>query len=111
MINMNELTIKNELANVVTLVKHDHINGGEQYVFDCGNGFGASVVRHMWSYGSGKGKWELAVIEFSDSKDLAKFSLHYDNDIVDGDVLGYLDESEVMNILEKIVNIQKYMWD
>lgn len=98
----NELVVKNELANLITLVEHNRINGGEQYIFDCGNGFGASVASHMFSYGGDSGLWELLVIKFNSN---GEFSPHYDNDITNGDVLGYLEESEVMDILEKISRI------
>lgn len=67
----------------------------ELYRFD--NGFGASVVRHMHSYGGPDGFWELAVINWE--KDKWKFD--YTTHITD-DVLGYLTRARVGEILEEI---------
>lgn len=58
------------------------------------NGWGASVVKHDYSYGGKEGLYELAVIKDGD--------LHYDNPVANGDVLGYLDEDDVTNALKQI---------
>ena len=36
---------------------------GIQRIYKFDNGYGASVVKHKYSYGGDKGLWELAVIE------------------------------------------------
>ena len=60
---------------------------------------GASVVKHMFSYGVGKGLWELAVTKFDDEGD--GWSLCYDTYLTD-DVIGNLEEKEVSDLLGKI---------
>jgi hypothetical protein len=60
------------------------------------NGFGASIVSHTYSYGGKNGQYELAVL-FEDE-------LHYDNPVANGDVVGYLNEDEVTELL---IQIQK----
>ena len=61
------------------------------------NGYGASVVRHMYSYGGNEGFWELAVLE----GDNTKSKLTYDTPITD-DVIGYLTEEKVTELLQQI---------
>jgi len=58
------------------------------------NGYGASVVRHEYSYGGKSGLYELAVLDSSGD-------LTYDTPITN-DVLGYLSEQDVTEILIKI---------
>jgi hypothetical protein len=58
------------------------------------NGYGASVVRHEYSYGGKDGLYELAVLS-------NEGELTYDTPITD-DVLGYLTTNEVTEILIKI---------
>lgn len=60
------------------------------------NGFGASIVKHDYSYGGKDGLYELAVL-FDDE-------IHYDNPVAAGDVRGYLSEDEVSDLL---IQIQK----
>ncbi len=71
----------------------DSFYNGVQCRIHFENGFGASVVKHNFSYGGPEGKYELAVLNGD--------SLTYDTPITD-DVLGYLDEKEVTEILIKI---------
>lgn len=60
------------------------------------NGYGASVVKHDFSYGGKEGLYELAVLFDNE--------IHYDNPIATGDVRGYLTEEEVSELL---IEIQK----
>lgn len=73
------------------------INGGVQKLYKFPNGYGASVVRHSFSYGGDEGLWELAVIRY----DKNHFDIDYSTHITD-DVLGYLSEEDVDIILDKI---------
>ncbi|NBW77279.1 MAG: hypothetical protein EBR34_16025 [Sphingomonadaceae bacterium] len=57
------------------------------------NGYGASVIKTDRSYGGKDGLYELAVIYNND--------ICYDTPITD-DVLGYLTEGEVTDLLQKI---------
>jgi len=60
------------------------------------NGYGASVIRSLYSYGGNQDLYELAVI-----KDNA---IRYDTPITD-DVIGYLTEDEVTKYLGQIQNL------
>jgi len=58
------------------------------------NGYGASVVRHEYSYGGKNGLYELAVLDSNNE-------LTYDTPITN-DVLGYLSEQDITEVLIKI---------
>ena len=64
---------------------------------DFPNEFGASVVRHNYSYGGPDGLYELGVTKNGE--------LHYDNSVAEGGVHGHLDEEAVTELLEKIQNL------
>ena len=73
--------------------KHDDLGGVvSRITFD--NGYGASVVKHQYSYGGNDGLYELAVLD----KD---GELCYDTPITN-DVIGYLREQDVSDVMEKI---------
>ena len=72
---------------------HPHVDGViSRIVFD--NGFGASVVKHDFSYGGKDGLYELAVID-------TKGDLTYSTPVT-SDVEGYLSEDDVTKLLEQI---------
>lgn len=73
------------------------INDGVQHKVFFPNGYGASIVKHSFSYGGRKGLWELAVIKGT----AESWDICYDTDIT-SDVLGYLSEEEVNSTLENI---------
>lgn len=77
--------------------EREHLNG-EQKLYKFKNGYGASVVRNSVSYGNKIGLWELAVVTFDENNN---FKLCYDTEITD-DVIGYLSEKEVDDLLERI---------
>lgn len=79
--------------------------GGTQRLYQFDNGFGASVVRFLGSYGFEEDLWELAVVQYSDD-DIHKFSITYDTEITD-DVIGHLTEDEVDEILNRIERLPK----
>ena len=58
------------------------------------NGYGASVVRHEYSYGGKDGLYELAVLD-SDGH------LTYSTSVTD-DVIGYLRPEDVTDVMAKI---------
>ena len=70
---------------------------GYQLVYKFDNGYGASVVKHNFSYGGKKGLYELAVLD----KDGA---LCYDTPITE-DVIGHLTMGEVDKILVEISHL------
>lgn len=73
---------------------------GIQYIFRFENNYGASVVKHGGSYGHGKDLWELAVIKFTDESN-EEWELNYDTEIT-SDVIGYLDDDDVRDLLNRI---------
>jgi hypothetical protein len=73
------------------------LNGGTQYKFKFGNGYGASVVQGPYTYGGEDGLWELAVL----GKD---GDLTYETPVTE-DVLGYLSESDVGEALDRIAEL------
>lgn len=81
-----------------------HIYGGIQYFAIFPNGYGASIVKHKYSYGEHLGKYELAVlheITGTPFNDDFRYSLCYSTSITD-DVLVNLSGKEVNNFLVKI---------
>ena len=79
------------------LLEAREINNGVQKLYKFENGFGASVVKHDYSYGGNKGLWELAVLEF-DGED---WSLTYDTPITN-DVIGHIEEEDLEGYLKHI---------
>jgi hypothetical protein len=61
------------------------------------NGYGASVVKHNFSYGGKERLYELAVIEGDEDV----WAITYDSGIT-GDVLGWLTKQAVEHYLNKI---------
>ena len=76
--------------------------GGVQKVYRAPNGYGASVIQTVRSYGYDYGLWELAVIEFKG--DTERYKVTHDTPITD-DVLGYLEMEEVRRILQQIADL------
>jgi hypothetical protein len=72
--------------------------GGIQKIYKFDNNYGASVVNHSGSYGSDRGLWELAVLFFESDDD---WDLCYTTPITN-DVMGYLEEARVEEILVEI---------
>ena len=72
---------------------------GTQVVYKFENGYGASVVCHGFSYGCDQGLKELAVLTFPDNDE--RYELCYSTEITD-DVLGYLSDEDVADLLVKI---------
>lgn len=58
------------------------------------NGYGVSVVSHTFSYGGKLGLYEIAILD-SDG------NITYDTPIT-SDVIGYLSEEEVSDIMEQV---------
>jgi hypothetical protein len=74
---------------------NDPFYNGVQCRIQFDNGYGASIVRHNFSYGGREGLYELAVLGEGGK-------LHYDNSVANGDVRGYLNETEVTELLKQI---------
>jgi hypothetical protein len=89
------------MTNFKTLPKRA-INNGTQYIAKFPNNYGASIVQHSFSYGGKQGLWELAVIQYAEGEtDIYNFKLTYKTPITQ-DVLGYLEEIEVNEVLDQI---------
>ena len=67
-----------------------------------GNNYGASVIQGSFTYGYKEGLWELAVIKFNGED----WHLCMDTPITD-DVIGYLTEKQVQDLLGKIDQLQE----
>jgi hypothetical protein len=73
---------------------------GQQLLYRFQNDYGASVVKHTFSYGGASGLWELAVIKFT-GPDITDFKICYDTEITN-DVVGFLGEQDVDTMLDRI---------
>ena len=72
-----------------------------QYIFKFDNGYGASVIKNPGSYGNKQDLFELAVIKFIDGYN---WKICCSTEITD-DVIGYLTNDEVLDLLERIKNL------
>jgi len=75
-------------------VQHPGHIGGVQARITFDNGYGASVVKTPYSYGGDKGLYELAVLG-------PDGHLTYDTPVTN-DVIGYLRDIDVTDVMEKI---------
>ncbi len=73
---------------------HPNHMGGVQAIAEFDNGFGASIVQTPYTYGGKDGLYELAVLNTDGH-------LTYDTPITN-DVLGYLTEQDVTEVLIKV---------
>lgn len=71
--------------------------GGVSYIFRFDNDYGASVIKHCFSYGNEQDLWELAVIKWRGYD----WDLVYDTPITD-DVIGCLTDEDVRELLGRI---------
>jgi len=58
------------------------------------NGYGASIVKHKYSYGGDNGLYEIAVLDSSNE-------ITYTTSVTDN-VIGYLRPEDVTDVIEKI---------
>ena len=71
----------------------EYLNNGVRHVYKFDNGYGASVIKHDYSYGGRDGLWELAVLKDDD--------MCYTSGITE-DVIGHLSWDNVENYLKQI---------
>lgn len=84
------------MSNIIDVIVRS-LNGGTQTLVFFSNGYGASVVRHRFSYGGDRGLFEIAVL----AGNADNWNITYDTHITD-DVLGYLNDDDVKNTLQQI---------
>ena len=77
---------------------YDDFTEGYHYIYKFANGYGASVVKHSFSYGHEQDFWELAVTKYDES---GNWDICYSTPIT-SDVLGYLSDEEVYETLKSI---------
>lgn len=66
------------------------------------NGYGVSVISGYGAFSNELHPYELAVL-YGNEED---FHLVYDNEVADGDVVGYLTENEVNELMIKVQNFK-----
>lgn len=76
---------------------------GVKYRFRFPNRFGASVIKHKYSYGYDCDLWELAVLRYGADED--DWDLCYFTDITD-DIIGHLTDKEVRELLQRIKDLE-----
>ena len=76
----------------------EEVYNGYHHVFHFKNGFGASVIKHDFSYGNAADQFELAVLIRDDD---GRWGITYDTPIT-GDVIGCLANDEVLELLAQI---------
>ena len=79
-------------------IKTRELYHGIQKIYRFPNNYGASVVRHIGSYGYEQGLWELAVIKYTTR---TKWTVNYDTPIT-SDVEGHLTDKQVEELLRQI---------
>ncbi len=70
---------------------------GVQAIVFFSNGYGASVIKGLGSYGAGDDLYELGVLKTDEDG----WDLCYDTEITD-DVLGHLTPEDITSLLERI---------
>ena len=94
---IEKLDLKFKTFDDIEFITYEELNGvGGKIMFD--NGYGASVVRHDYSYGGKKGQYELAILD-------KEGELTYDTPIT-SDVMGYLSPKDVTEILIQIQDLK-----
>jgi len=80
------------------LKETNYYHGGVQHTYKFPNGYGASVIKHEYSYGGTDGLWELAVLDTEDE-------ITYHTPITQ-DVIGHLTWDNVEKYLQEIKEAQ-----
>lgn len=88
---------------ITPFIERNHLNDdkGIQKIYKFENGYGASVVKAYGSYGNEDDLWELAVIKFDEES----WYIYYKTPITN-DVIGYLSDDDVEEILIKIKELK-----
>lgn len=81
------------------LIEQHERNRGVQKIYKFPNGYGASVICNPYSYGGDMGLWEIAVLDKNGH-------ITYKTPITD-DVIGHLNDNDVIEVLNKIKELEK----
>jgi hypothetical protein len=98
--NSAELVVPDRLKPTRTNAYRVH-NGVAFSVF-FRNGWGASVASHDFSHGGKEGLWEVAVLNDKGELDYTTY--------ITNDVIGWLDNDQVVSVLEKVAALPKKRW-
>lgn len=81
------------------------ILGGIRHVFEFGNGYGASVVQHDYSYGRELGLWQFGVVaDLTMENGILCGDLLYDTPITENPV-GNLTAAGVQSLLDQVAGL------
>jgi hypothetical protein len=80
--------------------RHKFAYDGIQAIRFFPNGYGLSVVKHMYSYGYDDGLYEAAVLKGVDGD----YELCYDTPVAD-DIIGYQSEDQIELLLNQIESL------
>jgi len=84
------------------------LHDGVQVYIRFPNGYGLSIVRHMYSYGSASGQWEAAAIRFNSNEwrdwDFIGRTEHLPGFEFD-DVRGWLIESDIDELIMLVADL------
>lgn len=86
--------------NTYMIKKFNDELGGVHYIFRFPNNYGASVIKGKYTYGGSEDLWEMALIFCFDED--GHWDLVYERDF-DEDVIGYLTDEQVNELLGKIL--------
>ena len=81
-------------------IKIKAIHNGTQVIVFFENNYGASIIKHKFSYGNDEGLFEIAVLKGT----MESWDITYDTPITD-DVLGHQTSEDIKNVLEEISNL------
>lgn len=78
-------------------LKFEKIGFGIQSINHFPNGWGVSIIQSPYSFGGDVGMYEIAVLRDGE--------IHYDNKISNGDVIGWLTEEKVEEIISEVQSL------
>ena len=88
--------------NKFKILEHKIFNG-IQKIYRFPNEYGASVIKHDYSYGNRLGLWETGLLRFNDE---GAYQLTTLEPYFEDGLIGYLDDAEVLKLLNWIKNIE-----
>jgi len=102
---MAELAVPEFAITPTTEFSVKELHDGHQVLFRFANGFGASVVRHSFSYGGKSGLFELGMIRWLDDGWEFAGQTSGLTPFINDDVAGWLDVPQVEELLLMIESL------